>query len=178
MPGWRNGHYPVIGHIVPILKAVIHQKKNNLNNHIIDVIINLYSDGERPVLYGFFTCGVGLGIMDPSVVEAMYTTKNKYFSKHPLIKDLTLCLLGKSILFAETSSEWREARKTMSPAFYKGKLVSLVEIARESVRHSVDRLKNLVRDSKTPRTEINLITEISDIFVRILLMCALGEDVS
>ena len=149
MPGWRNGHYPVIGHIVPILKAVIHQKKNNLNNHIIDVIINLYSDGERPVLYGFFTCGVGLGIMDPSVVEAMYTTKNKYFNKHPIVKELTLCLTGRSILFAETSKEWKEARKTLSPAFYKGKLVKLVEIARESVRFSVNHLKSITANSST-----------------------------
>ena len=66
----------------------------------------------------------------------------------------------------------------MSPAFYKGKLINLVEIARESVRFSVDQMKSRIRDQKTPKTEINLITEFSDIFVRILLMCALGEDVS
>ena len=63
------------------------------------------------------------------------------------MKDLTLCLTGRSILFAETTREWKEARKTLSPAFYKGKLVGLVEIARESVRTSTDRLKNLIAKS-------------------------------
>lgn len=72
-------------------------------------------------------------MQDAAVVEAMYTTKNKYFDKHPLVKDLTHCLLGDSILFAETTQDWKKSRKAMSPAFYKGKLVQLVEIAKLSV---------------------------------------------
>ena len=33
----------------------------------------------------FVTNGAGIGLKDVKVVEAMYTTKNKYFDKHPLI---------------------------------------------------------------------------------------------
>ena len=36
----------------------------------------------------FITNGAGLAIRDVKVIEAMYTTKNKYFDKHPIIKDL------------------------------------------------------------------------------------------
>ena len=82
----------------------------------------------------FITNGAGLAICDVKVVEAMYTTKNKYFDKHPLVKDLSLCLTGDSILFAETSEDWRKSRKAMTPAFYKGKLENLVEIAKKAVR--------------------------------------------
>ena len=67
---------------------------------------------------------------------------------------------------------------TLTPAFYKGKLVQLVEIARESVRFSREQLKAKIEKSGAESVRINLITEFSDVFVRILLMCALGEDVS
>ena len=67
---------------------------------------------------------------------------------------------------------------TLTPAFYKGKLVQLVEIARESVRHSREQLKAKIEKSDAESVRINLITEFSDVFIRILLMCALGEDVS
>ena len=80
-------------------------------------------DEYKPVLHANFTSGSSLLICDPKIVEAMYTTRNKYFSKHPLVQELCDCLLGKSILFAETSAEWKQARLTLSPAFYKGKLV-------------------------------------------------------
>ena len=138
----------------------------------------MFGDGFKPVTLCYFTCGTTVLIADPLVVEAMYTSKNKYFDKHPIIKDLTLCLTGRSILFAETTREWKEARKTISPAFYKGKLVGLVEIARESVRVSVDKLKKLTASSGKPKTQLDMINEFNTIFVRILLTTALGEDVS
>jgi hypothetical protein len=37
----------------------------------------------------------------------MYTTKNKYFDKHILVQDLCTCLIGESILFAETTENWK-----------------------------------------------------------------------
>ena len=54
----------------------------------------------------------------------------------------------------------------------------MVEIARESVRFSRDHLKNITQKADGQKARINLINEFSDIFVRILLMCALGEDIS
>ena len=112
--------------------------------------MNMWEDKDKnqSVLVGFFTGGTGILIADPAVVEAMYTTKNKYFNKHPIIKDLTYCLLGKSILLAETSKEWREARKTISPAFYKGKLLGMIEIARDSMKKSINRLRDIVATAK------------------------------
>lgn len=78
----------------------------------------------------FVSNQAGLGIFDVKVVEAMYTTKNKYFDKHSLTGDLAFCLTGDSILFANTTDDWRKSRKAMSPAFYKGKLEGLVLMAK------------------------------------------------
>ena len=142
------GSYPLIGSIPAILKATLHQKKNNLNQHVATAMINMFLDGFKPIALVYFTAGTTIVISDPIVVEAMYTSKNKFFDKHPLVKELTLCLTGKSILFAETSREWKQARQTMSPAFYKGKLLGLVELARESVRFTTNNFKKITSESK------------------------------
>ena len=81
-------------------------------------------------MVSFISSEAGLGIKDVKVVEAMYTSKNKYFDKHPIVGDLAFCLTGDSILFANTNDDWRKSRKAISPAFYKGKLESLVEMAK------------------------------------------------
>ena len=124
----------------------------------------------------FVTNGAGLAIADVKVVEAMYTTKNKYFDKHPLIKDLSMCLTGESILFAETSDDWRKSRKAISPAFYKGKLESLVEIAKQAVSSTLNRFKNLSKAG--PKSKVDIMEEIALMTTRILLVCALGVDCS
>jgi cytochrome P450 len=69
-------------------------------------------------------------ISDPKIVQELYTTNNKYFDKHPIVRDVTMRLLGNSILFADTDREWRKRRTAFSPAFYKGKLVQMVETAK------------------------------------------------
>ena len=46
------------------------------------------------------------------------------------------------------------------------------------MRHSREQLKAKIGNAGGGSVRINLITEFSDVFVRILLMCAFGEDVS
>ena len=116
-------------------------------------------------------------ICDVRVVEAMYTTKNKYFDKHWIMPDFTYPLMGDTILFSSTTHEWRTSRKAMSPAFYKGKLVQMVELAKISMRTTLAKLKSLA-EAGGPKTTIDLMAEVSMMQVRILLRCALGEDVS
>jgi len=45
----------------------------------------------------------------------------------------------------------------------------MFEIARESLRRSLSQLKKLTTSSKSGRAEIDLIKEVSDIFVNIIL---------
>ena len=106
----------------------------------------------------------------------MYTTKNKYFDKHPFVKEIASCLTGNSILFTETTDDWRKSRKAISPAFYKGKLESLVDIARDAVRKTLTRFKTIA--AKGSRSQVDIMEEIGLMTSRILLMCALGVDCS
>ena len=108
--------------------------------HVFD---SAQPDDKNATAVFFVTEGAGLHISDPTVIQELYTTKNKYFDKHPLIKNLTYCLTGESILFTETTQDWRDTRKAISPAFYKGKLENLTEIAKDAVRTTVDRFESL-----------------------------------
>ena len=84
-------------------------------------------------------------------------------------------LTGESILFAETSDDWRKSRKAISPAFYKGKLSNLVDIAKGAVAKTLANFKEKVA-RQGPRTKIDIMEEIGMMTARIMLMCALGVD--
>jgi len=64
-----------------------------------------------------------LFIRDPAHLNELYVTKNKYFDKHPLIRNLLYPLMGESILLSDSSELWGKKRKTLSTAFYKEKLI-------------------------------------------------------
>ena len=124
------GHWPVIGNASTIIWSALKSYKEGDNFYIMKHGFDLMLEDEAKTAVCFMTNGAGLGVADVKVVEAMYTTKNQYFDKHPLIKELCECLTGDSILFAETTDDWRKSRKAISPAFYKGKLEKLVDIAK------------------------------------------------
>lgn len=112
-------------------------------------------------------------IHDVKVVEALYTTHNQFFDKHPSVQNFTLRFLGKSILFDESSKNWRDRRKAMTPAFYKGKLQGLIEIAKKQVARTMERFESL---TELGAVEINIIGEVATMMTDILLSCTIGEE--
>jgi cytochrome P450 len=116
-----------------------------------------------------------VSVMDPKIVQAMCTTHNLQFDKHPLVLNLVWRLLGGGILFSQTTTDWKKRRNAISPAFYKGKLVGLVDLAKGVVAETVQRWKQLCEKG---RTRIDFMDEVSMMHVKILLKCALGKDIS
>lgn len=100
------GHLPVLGNVIQVIQSALKSYREGDNyfimKHVFDSTVPESSETKASVIF-FITQGAGLAISDPAVVQELYTTKNKYFDKHPLIKDLTYCLTGESILFAETT---------------------------------------------------------------------------
>ena len=85
-------------------------------------------------------------------------------------------MTGDSTLFAETTQDWRQSRKAISPAFYRGKLEQLIEIAKQAMRTTLERFQTIRREGEGPRAEIDIQEEIGMMVSRILLVCALGID--
>lgn len=115
-----------------------------------------------------------MAISDPGVVKELYVQKNKYFDKHPLSKNVSYVLTGESILFAETTADWRDTRKAISPAFYKGKLEGLIEMAKSAIETTMGRFDELVKKGDP----VDILYEINTMTTRILLVCAFGVDIA
>ena len=135
----------MIGDAIILAWSALKSLRDGDNYFIMKHAFDLMLSEGATTGVAFFTNGAGMGIADVKVVEAMYTTKNKYFDKHPLIKDLSHVLTGDSILFVETSDDWRKSRKAISPAFYKGKLEDLVEIAKKAVAKTVKKFEDTAK---------------------------------
>ena len=61
----------------------------------------------------------------------------------------------------------------MSPAFYKGKLQGLIEIAKRSVKDTINNFSKLCEKGTV---EIDMIKEISDSITSMIMKCTFGED--
>ena len=168
-------HMPMFGSIFNVVYSMIKSKREGDNYHVSRHVINhtIPSDSLATGIM-FITNGAGLLISDPAVVQDLYVSKNKYFDKHSLVKNASYVLTGESILFTETTEDWRSTRKAMSPAFYKGKLESLTEIAKTAIETTVKRFEELLKD----KNEIDILNEINTMTTRILLTCAFGVDIA
>ena len=170
------GNIMGFGSLVPFIMTNIELWRTGSNKNPITLLVEKHCPMTPCNFLLASAVDPGAIICDVRVVEAMYTTKNKYFDKHPITADFTQVLMGSSILFSKTTHEWKTSRKAMSPAFYKGKLIQMIEIAKLSMRTTLSKLRTLAKAG--PKTTIDLIAEISMMQVRILLQCALGEDIS
>ena len=74
---------------------------------------------------------------DPSLVEDIFVRCNKYITKSPHIKNMMYPLMGESILLSESNSDWSNKRKVLSTAFYKDKLIKMIEIIKELLKEAV-----------------------------------------
>ena len=81
------GHLPLIGNAIQVLQSSLKSKRKGDNFFLLQ---HMYDGATRfdsmPTIIFFVTNGAGMAIHDPVVVGELYTTKNKYFDKHPLIK--------------------------------------------------------------------------------------------
>jgi hypothetical protein len=71
------------------------------------------------------------------MVDEIYVKKNKYFDKYHMTKNLLYPLMGDSILLSESSESWSNKRKSLSHAFYKDKLLKMLEIVKHSMHDKV-----------------------------------------
>ncbi len=129
-----------------------------------------------PKIYGIFNSfEPTLYIKDPDMLNEISTTKNKYFDKHPALKNIFAPLIKNSIIFDESNQLWATKRKTLSAAFYKEKLLKMIVLIKRELKKSLDMWKEKYVDTGK---EMNIVQEMSDIFARIILSCAFGEDIS
>ena len=161
---------PFFGSFFSMVCSSIKSKKSGDNFHAVKHMVDDSCAPDSVVTVAFHINNTpGLSICDPEVVQELYTTKNKYFDKHPLVKDLTFCLTGDSILFAETTKDWKASRKALAPAFYKTKLDQLTLIAKKAIRKTLEHHQMILKNSYEEWAEVDVIKEMNEMTTRIML---------
>lgn len=61
------------------------------------------------------------------MLNELYTTKNKYFDKHPKMYNLFKEIAGNTIVLLPTNELYITKRKHLSVAFYKEKMIHMFE---------------------------------------------------
>ena len=83
--------------------------------------LNLIFTGPEPQLM----------INDPTIVQDIYVKYNKYFDKSGRTKNTLYDLFGEGLLLIESNETWREKRKHLSAAFYKEKMITMLDTVKE-----------------------------------------------
>ena len=74
-----------------------------------------------------------LFVQDPSVVRDMYGVKNSILDKTGRFEAIFKNFFGSSFVFSKGDNDWKEKRKASSHAFYKDRLVHMIEALKEKV---------------------------------------------
>ena len=128
----------------PTLSIEQEYQKRLKNREVIPVrllfALNLLSEGKRepdeppynaqkiPMLAQAVIGKVLTHVADPQVIQDIYSTKNKFMNKSPLVYDLFAPMLKKFFGTMESNEDWRVQRKACAPMFYKQKLAMMGEV--------------------------------------------------
>ena len=87
-------------------------------------------------------------------------------------------LIGKSFLFSPADEDWKAKRKACAHAFYKERLVHMVEILKEKLEENCLTWIEEIKKSEGGYTEIDLPKVFRMMFTRNIIHISFGEDIS
>lgn len=161
---------PIFGSFLQIGKIA----KNAVNHPIVDFCEEYYYKDQKvvPPFVGLTGPeGVALAVARPSVVAELFLTKNKYFDKHPKTARELKRMTGDSILFEPSSLRWQQKRKALSSALYKDKLKDMIELMKQVTISTIQG-----RWSNAEGSEIDIVKEASNLFIKITIVCMFGSE--
>ena len=80
-----------------------------------------------------FGGNVHLMVSDPDMVQDLLVQKNSIYDKTGLLHGVFSKLMGDSFLFSKADDVWKAKRKACSHAFYKERLVHMLEVFKEKM---------------------------------------------
>jgi cytochrome P450 len=74
-----------------------------------------------------------LYVADPDMVQDLWVKKNSIFDKTGNFVGIFSKLFGNSFLFSKADEIWKAKRKACSHAFYKERLVHMLEVLKDKI---------------------------------------------
>ena len=140
--------------------------------------LNSHDGAKHPVVLMNSLGTSQLWITDPEMVFELFTTKNNFIDKVPLLEMMYKDLLGNSFLFSSGDKIWKAKRQACAHAFYKERLLIMSEVLRGKIEEPFENWIKEIDDSTTKSTNIDITVEFERIFAKNLIHIAFGEDIS
>ena len=104
-----------------------------LDQHDPSRVQGSYDTGKIPNIAYNFNGKVTLVVGDPAAVQDITITKNSRVDKTGYWEGFNKNLLGNSFLFSKGDHIWKKKRQATSHAFYKDKLVHMLDVLKDTV---------------------------------------------
>ena len=86
--------------------------------------------------------------------------------------------MGSGFITAKGDEQWRIKRKACAHAFYKDKLVHMLDVMKDIVEKRFDHLLEQIKASPSQSYTVDISTLFLEIMSKNIITCAFGEDIN
>lgn len=130
---------------------MLRSEEKKFKPFIQELIRQEFPDNNLPRFYGIFLFGNCIVLMnDPTLLQDIYLTKNKFFSKHPMKSEGSAPLFYNDIVTMGTDNpQYLTKRKALSSAFFKNKVLLMTKVVKQTTLDTIRDLTNELKDKET-----------------------------
>ena len=109
----------------------------------------------------------------------MFSAKNQLIDKTDMLRIMFKNFYGESFLFSKTDANWRAKRKATAHAFYRERMVNMLEVLKGKVAQVCEKWTEEIRQNGDGKgfVTIDMAYEIRKLFARNIIHIAFGEDI-
>ena len=137
-----------------------------------------YDASKSPVVIVNFGTNVQLHVADPEMVQDLFVKKNSIYDKTGNFEGIFSKLLGSSFLFSKADELWKAKRKACAHAFYKERLVIMIETLKDKLEEDIKLWAQTAKSSYYKSKKVDFSVVWNELFTRNILHIAFGEDIS
>ena len=98
-----------------------------------------YDAGKNPVVVANLGGNVFLYVADPEMMLDLFVKKNTIFDKTGNFRGIFSRLFGDAIAFRHADEVWKAQRKACAHAFYKERIVHMLEVLKDKIEEDCER---------------------------------------
>lgn len=104
-------------------------------------------------------------------------TKNAQIDKTGSFEGIFKSFFGNSFIFSQSNELWKSKRKATAHAFYKDRLVHMLEVLKDQVLEAQTKWNHDIDACKDKAIEVDMADEILKVFQKFLSTIVLGQDI-
>ena len=170
---------PCVGVPLPFLgsiyKMIKHVKYDEFSRGPTQETVFEYFKSDTdlpPLILFFFGSNPLLLVHSEKITQDCFVKYNKHFTKNSRFKPWMYDLIGDSIIFSPSDDQWNTKRKHLSSAFYKEKLIKMIDIV---ATHAFEIVQNWKKEYAGTDKDFQLFKEPNQMIMNSILASVFGK---